>query len=539
MTDNALARQAELVAALLARMRVHGAATLYETHISWVLVQGGDAWKIKKALRLPFLDFSTLEARRHFCDEEVRLNRRLAPGLYLGVAGITGTPGQPRLGGAGTPIEVAVHMRAFAQEALWRERITRGWLGGEEIDRFARALADFHVQAEHAGPASPWGAADAVSAAGERNLDELAALLEPGPMAAEVAGLRAWRMAEARRLQPMFDRRKHDGMVRCCHGDLHCENILTLDDRAMAFDCIEFDPALRWIDVMHDTAFAVMDLHQRGQPALAARLLNGYLERTGDYAGLAVLRYYMVECALVRAKVALLGQPGLLPAGQPATGNGSAATAPGTATASGRPATSTEPPAVANARRLVGCASRLSRPRRPALFLMHGMSGSGKTTVARTLVELTGAVQVRSDVERRRLPGIDPRSYDRATSEAVYGRLRALAAGIIDAGFPAIIDAAHLRRDERAAGGALAQSLAICCVIVDVRASEQILCERIARRRALGADASEADETVLAGQLCGAEPLSAGELAGTVVVDSEAPPDPARLRQEVERLWRR
>jgi aminoglycoside phosphotransferase family enzyme/predicted kinase len=529
MEDDALAQQRVMVAALQDQLRAAALPiALYETHISWVLVAGADAYKIKKAVKLPFLDFSTLEKRRHYCLQEASLNARLAPGLYLGVVDITGSMAQPNLAGTGAPVEAAVHMRAFPQAALWSERITRGQLGGDEIDRFANLLARFHADAAVAEADTKWGSPAAVAAAAERNLDELIALaavsdktvshetvsgkmvshetVSDKTMSQELAGLKEWQAAEAHRLRERFRARKQGGCVRACHGDLHGGNILTLEGAVMAFDCIEFDDALRWIDTMHDLAFPLMDLRQRGEAALAARLLNAYLEQRGDHDGLRVLRFYEADCALVRAKIALLR------AQQAGAGSVSSA-------------------GEDEAARLAGVAGQLAHPPPPALILMHGCSGSGKSQLARRLVELFGAVQLRSDVERSRIPGVDPHQYDLATSELVYARLRSLAADVIDAGFPVIVDACHLKRSERAACVQVAQAHGLPWLVVDVRASVQVMRERIAHRRAAGADPSEADENVLAMQLASDEPLVAAELAYTIAVDTEAPFDAAQFTQ--------
>lgn len=344
-------------------------------------------------------------------------------------------------------------------------------------------------------------------------MDELVALAGRAALSADLAGLRTWRAAEACRLATCFDERKRIGAVRQCHGDLHCDNLLTFEGRVMAFDCIEFDESLRWLDVMHDLAFALMDLRRRGQAGLAARLLNSYMEHSGDYEGLAVMRYYMTECALVRAKIAVLRL------GEDA----------------GRQDIAIEDQMSS----YIATAWHTARPPKPALIVMHGLSGSGKSTVARRLVELFGAVQVRSDVERRRTPGVDPAQYDQHTSNAVYKRLRALAGKIIAAGFPALIDAAHLRQPERDACRRLANVLGIPWVIVDVRASLQTMRERIEHRRAEGTDPSEADLAVLELQRTHAEPLTAQELARTVTVDTGKPLADRTLGEGVTTLWRR
>lgn len=508
MPNDPLARQRQLVNALRARLGAN--VEVHETHISWVLVKAPDAWKIKKALRLDFLDFSTLDLRRRYCEEEVRLNAALAPALYLGTVAVTGTALDPCIGGEGPLLEVAVHMRAFPQDALWSERLARGMLAPGEVDDFAALLAGFHAQAQRSPPGSRWGAAQAVMDAAARNMDELLALAGDGPLGPALEDLRAWLAAEALRLAPSFGLRKRDGAVRQCHGDLHCENILTLDGRAMAFDCIEFDEALRWLDVMNDLAFAVMDLDCRGQPRLAARLLNGYLEHGGDYQGLAVLRYYMAGCALVRAKISLLRARDQLP-----------------------PQAST---LLERARAYIATACHAARPARPALLVMHGLSGSGKSTVARHVVELAGAVQVRSDVERRRTAGIDPQTYDQHTSDMVYGRLRTLAGTIISSGFTVVVDAANLKRSERCAWERLAKALGVPWAIVETRAGMQAMRDRIGLRRSEGTDPSEADTVVLEMQRSRVEQLSPQELEHTLVVDTEHALDAKALRAGLARL---
>jgi aminoglycoside phosphotransferase family enzyme/predicted kinase len=407
---------------------------------------------------------------------------------------VTGTPADPRFGGDGQPIEAAVHMRAFPQQALWSERIARGTLAPREIDDFAALLAGFHARAQRSPPGSPWGTARAVAEAAARNMDELAPLTGPGALSPDLEALRTWLAGEARRLATCFDKRKRDGAVRQCHGDLHCENILTLDGKAMAFDCIEFDESLHWLDVMHDLAFALMDLRCRGEGQSAARLLNGYLEHGGDCEGLAVLRYYMTGCALVRAKISMLRARNA---------------APGQAGSERQRATG-----------YIATAWQIAGPVMPALIVMHGLSGSGKSTVARRLVELVGAVQLRSDVERRRTPGVDARTYDQHTSNMVYKRLRALAANVLAAGYPVVIDAANLKRSERRAFERLAKALGVPWAILETRAPMQAMRERIERRGEEGVDPSEANVAVLEMQRAHVEHLSPQELDRAIVVDT-------------------
>ena len=521
MAENQLTEQETLVFALQQALRSGGDPVhLFETHISWVLVAGAHAYKIKKAVHFDYLDFSSLAARRHFCMEEVRLNRRLARALYLGVVPVTGTPAQPYLGGAGAPIDYAVKMLSFPQAALWSARVERQALAPAEADELALRLARFHLAAPRSAFDTPWGAPELL---GQVRIENMAAL---GPLAGErrqagLARLRARQESVLHELDSEFRARKAAGFVRECHGDLHCGNILTLDHQVLAFDCVEFSDRLRWIDVMHDLAFACMDLRRRGASGRAARLLNEYLARTGDYAGLAVLRYYEAECALVRAKIELTR----------ARQNGLEAEDEGA-----------HDPDIAA---LLAEAARAAFPEQPWLVVMHGFSGSGKSTIARQLVEELGAVQVRSDVERKRMCGIDPFEagrtvlapvlYDQRTTEAVYERLGTLAAALVRAGTPVVIDACCLQQREREAFASLAASLGVPALLVSVTASPAALQARIRARRERGTDPSDADAAVLARQMSGHQPLSEAELAHALVLDGETPADGRQLAADVAR----
>ncbi|MHB9050684.1 MAG: AAA family ATPase, partial [Thiomonas delicata] len=226
-----------------------------ETHISWVLLDGEHAWKIKKPVRLGFLDFTSLQTRHQACDDELRLNRRLAAGIYLDVLPIRGSAAMPVLDGAGEPIEYVLRMKQFAPGALLSEKLAAGILVPTAIDRLAARLAAFHRDAPAAGNAAPYGNAPQVLAQTAQVLDGL----ESSPGAGRLPDLRAWCEAEGRRLAPCFAARRRQGWVREGHGDLHLANVVALGEDVTAFDCIEFDPGLRWIDVQSDIAFLTMD----------------------------------------------------------------------------------------------------------------------------------------------------------------------------------------------------------------------------------------------------------------------------------------
>lgn len=497
-SDN-ISQQRELIAALAALLKNrHGKVELVETHISWVLVAGEYAYKFKKAVRFDFLDFSTLDARRRYCEEELRLNRRLAPDIYLDVLAVGGSPRHPSLADAGDPIEYCVKMRSFAQEALWTYRHAHQLLAGTEIDRLADAVARFHLAAAVAPADTCWGEPAVLRQTAEDNHAQIASLVT-GVAAQWASDVQRWTLQQRARLEPVFSQRKRRGWVRECHGDLHSGNILTVDGKVTAFDCIEFNDSLRWIDVIDDIAFVCMDLRFRGRSDLAARFLNRYLEATGDYEGACVLRYYQVQRALVRCKVALLRarQPGIAPDEERAQQR--------------------------EGLRYLEFAAKSIKAVPVALMITHGFSGSGKSLFARRLVECTGALQLRSDVERKRLHrATDPGLYSSQATQRTYDRLLALARMLIRAGIPVVVDAAFLKQAQRRAFKCLAGELDVPFFIFDLRASEATMRARVVLRAQHGQDASDAGAEVLAHQLRNHDPLSAEELAHAIVVDAEA-----------------
>jgi aminoglycoside phosphotransferase family enzyme/predicted kinase len=521
-TTDALERQRRIVAALCdPRSYPHpvAAVRLVETHISFVLLTGQYAYKLKKPLALGFLDFSTLAARRFYCTEELRLNGRLAPRLYLDVVAITGEPDRPRLGGTGPVLDYAVRMVEFPQSALLDAMLARGALSSELVDALAGAVARFHAAIDRAPAASPFGDPAHVHAPMRQNFEQLAPLIDDAADRATLDALRAWSERERGRLEPAFAARRDGGFVRECHGDLHVGNIALIDGELQIFDGIEFNANLRWIDVISEIAFLTMDLRERGQPALAARLLDAYLQATGDYAGLRVLRYYLVYRALVRAKVARL-RAGQEPADDP-----------------------DRAAELAVCRDYLGVATRLAAPRPVALVVTHGVPGAGKTFRTQQLLEALDALRVRSDVERRRmfgtagaLGGIAPRTgdaYGEAATQQVYARLEQLAHSVLDAGYPVIVDATFPLRRQRDAFRRLAEARGIPFCLIDCEAPADRLRERVAARARTGHDASEATVAVVDRQLREREPPAADELARAVVVVDDAGEQPEELARRV------
>ncbi len=485
---------------------------LIETHISWVLLTESLAYKLKKPVKLGFLDFTTLAARRHFCEAELRLNRRLAPSLYLDVVNIHDSPEGPSLDGAGPVLDVAVRMRRFPDGALWSEMLAEGSLAQRHIDALAQRLADFHRNAAVALTGGAFGSAASHERVTSGLIDAIEAVhRERGPIhATDWHVLRAWLVEQQQVLAPLWKERLLEGHVRECHGDLHLANVLQLEGEATAFDGIEFDDALRWIDVMDDIAFLAMDLLANGLRDLAFRFINAYLSASGDYGGVPTLRFYMVRRALVRARVAAIGD------GQ---GLHSAARV--------------------GAQDYLAVAFAISSGADARLAITHGLPGSGKSFVSQAVAEKTGAIAVRSDVERKRLFGLSALQssrgrvpggiYDEATTQRSYQRLREIAQVTLAAGWPVVVDAAFLLRSERVGFAALANRLLIPFIIFDCQGDLPLLRQRIVQRQATGADPSEADVATLEHLIVAAEPLDAAERAVALVVDAAVPVTPATL----------
>lgn len=464
---------------------------LLETHISWVLLAGRYAYKIKKPVDLGFLNFTELSSRYFYCHEELRLNRRLAPKLYLDVVAIGGTPQQPIFGGEPI-IEYAVQMRRFSNTHLLDYLATRDRLTAQHVDHLATTLARFHTNLPPAELASSYGTPEAIAVPMQQNFLQLATILQDVHRKT-LTDLQAKSEQEFSACLPFFERRLRDGFIRECHGDLHLGNIVLLQGVPVAFDGIEFDPKLRWIDVINEIAFLILDLLHRDRADLAYRFLNAYLETCGDYQGLGVLRFYLGYRAMVRAKI--------------------------TAIRASQTASETS---MAECRSYLTQAGSSLQKGRPILIITHGLPGSGKTTVSQTVLEKLHAIRLRSDVERKRLfklaalESSDGTIYDPQATKLTYGRLLHLTRELLELGFPVIVDAAFLKHAERQQFAALAKEVQAPFVILSVRTETSLLRQRIQQRLQTGNDASEADLAVLEKLQVACEPLQVDETPVTV-----------------------
>jgi len=487
---------ARLVDALRRRQAGAGNADCRDiaTHISSVLLANGWAYKIKKPVDFGFLDFSTLEKRRHCCEEEIRLNRRLAPDIYLDVVAITGTIDEPVLGGTGEAIEYAVRMKQFPADSLlarYPEKLTP-----ERIDDIARQVAAFQTGIDRMGTDGEHGHPADVYFPMQQNFDQLRERVTDAEDLRRLDALEGWTRGRYEGLQSLLAERLEQGYVREGHGDMHLGNIALDGERLIIFDGIEFNPNLRWIDVINEIAFLMMDLDREDRRDLGQRFLNTWLVESGDFEGLRLLRFYQVYRAMVRTKIAAIRLGQELSAEERAE-------------------------VTAAYREYLTLAETYTTDPAPRLLITFGPSGCGKSVAASKIVAAEPAVQIRSDVERKRLAGmgalersgskVNAGLYSPEMSERTYARLLDLSRETLGAGFTAIADATFLKAGQRAPFRSLAEELSVEFGIVAPEAAEAELRRRVEERLARGDDPAEANVAVLEKQLATLEPLTDAE----------------------------
>ncbi|MFM0136353.1 bifunctional aminoglycoside phosphotransferase/ATP-binding protein [Caballeronia grimmiae] len=451
-----------------------------------------------------------MSARHRACEDECRLNRRLAARTYLNVVPIVRRGCVLRVDGSGAAVEYAVVMRRFDGNRIFAALLEAEALDGETIERTARDIAAFHRSAPRIPPrrlygSGAWCARQVLAVLAD--LQNIAPDLVPKTLI-------EWCEAELGRLDEHFDQRRAQGFVRECHGDLHLQNIALQGSKPLIFDCIDFDPRLRWIDVVSDLAFLVMDLEAHDRDDLATRALNAWLLATGDYAGLKAFRLYSVYRALVRA----LGE--------------------------------TLKTHAVDASRYVRTASRIAFSALPCLLLCHGYSGSGKSSASVGLAQVIGAVRLVSDIERKRTTpffppehGCLPReAYDPQTIDRQYDRLLELTRDVLYGGMTAIVDATFLRRIHRHRFIQLGSELSTPVLILHFDAPDDTLIARVAARAQSQRALSDADPRVLDLQRVQADALTYDEQRITETihtnVDMKAFDDRAFWHRLLARLHR-
>jgi hypothetical protein len=458
--------------------------TRIDTHGAAVFLAGDAAYKVKRAVRFPFMDLSTLERRRAACARELEINRPQAPGIYLGLVPILRRAGRLQLGGDDPRedeiVEWAVHMRRFDEEATLDKLAARDGLDPSLLDALARAIAASHERAErHCDFAAPAALAHVIGDV-MSGLREAPDLFAPARVDALEAGLRA----ALQRLTPLLARRAREGEVRRCHGDLHLRNIARIGGAPVLFDALEFDETLATTDRLYDLAFLLMDLWARGLRFEANGVLNRYLAACGEqppYDGLAALPLFIGLRAAIRAQV--------------------------TAAARAHLAEAARETAATEARGYLALTEAALAPTPVWLIAIGGLSGTGKSTLAARLAPeigpIPGAVHLRSDVERKRLAGVDERerlpsgAYTLAATDEVYAVLRARAAAVLASGHGVVVDAVHQRPDERAALAEVARQAGVAFAGLWLEAPLDALEARVAARRG---DASDATAEVVRAQ---------------------------------------
>ncbi len=494
---------------------------IIETHISWVLLTGYFAYKIKKSVNFDFLDFSTLAKRRFYCHQEVRANQALSPDIYLAAIPITGSSENPRFSGDGDTVEYAILMREFQQDRLLTEVLNQHELTSKIIDDVAILLARFHQNANVIPPKAHFGTPQQIAEPVLQNFSQIAPLLHDFTDLSLLDHLKNWTEQSNIRLHDIFLQRKALGFIKECHGDIHLGNITMIGDKPIIFDAIEFNDELRWTDPIADLAFLVMDLHVKNCVSYANQLTSYYLEYTGDYAGLATLSYYLCYRALVRAKIQLFN---LSHAHQ----------------AKERDAI------LLLSRQYLHLAKSFTVKKPAVLFLTTGLAGSGKSTVSQTLVHERGVIRLRSDVIRKQLHDLNHLEpshsklnhhiYSSDATEKTYERLSSLAKHVITAGFSVVVDATFLKRAQRTHFVQLAKCLGVQLIILACAAPLKTLEARIELRQAVHRDPSEATLDVLHMQRQDQELLVPEELEMALVIDAQDEHRYATLNSRVNDL---
>ena len=473
---------------------------LIETHISRVILTGPFAYKIKKPVDLGFVNYTCLEQRKRFCDLELELNRRFAPELYLDVVPVfehenrllVGAEFGEKLELSGKIIDYAVKMRQFPQNSIAANCLSS--LTSTNIEDFGWRLARFHDGIESAIPTAEFAQPTKIVSQTIENFEVLADAFTRDWRSDAVEQLCSWSQSACDQLKPNFIQRLNAGRVKQCHGDLHLKNLILRNDRLIPFDGIEFNEQFRFVDVLCEIAFPVMDFFARGKSMFAWRLLNAYLEESGEYDDLALLRFYLVYRAMVRAKVAWLNP------------NNHTKERFEQYTNQDFPDDLVAGPWDKYLKTAYYFAFELS----PQLTITHGFSGSGKSTLAMQRIEKTGGIRIRSDVLRSRLArkfNIKEK-YSGEMNNWIYSHMAGLCRDGLIAGFPIIADATFLEAERRANFRELATSVGTKFNILDCQASYDVLVQRILNR---SNDASEANIEVLENQMKNHDPLSNSE----------------------------
>ncbi|MGB0733466.1 MAG: AAA family ATPase [Pontibacterium sp.] len=468
--------------------------TFIETHISWLFLTGDYAYKVKKPVNFGFLNFTTLERRKHYCEEELRLNQRLAPDIYLEIVEIRQHQDQIFMGGdQGAVIEYAVKMTQFNNNLRLDVLLEAHRFEAQWIDELASHICDFHQRIPLVASDSPWGEPETILGVVQDNFSHIDPRLISEALYDQLKQLEQHYLTQFEALTPLIKSRKADGHIRECHGDLHLANITLFNDSLRLFDCIEFNLQFRWIDTLSDLAFLLMDLEANGQFRWANRCLNRYLELGGDYNGLPLLNFYKAYRSMVRAKVAMLG----------------------------------EEKDHFTFERYLTLTNRYAQGRTPAIYIMHGVSGTGKSYLSQQLVDATGAIRIRSDVERKRIykklskRGNPLELYGSEMNAHTFNYLLDTTRTLLEAGYPVIVDATFIRERARTAYIELSKELNINLHIIACVCEPNLIRARLKKRAMEGNDASDATVQVMEQQHAHLQHLNEEEQAYAIEINTD------------------
>jgi uncharacterized protein len=478
---------------------------LIQTHVSYVFLTGDYAYKVKKPVNFGFLDYSTIEKRSHFCHQELEMNKRGAPELYLEVLPVTQTGEKFSFGGSGEAVEYVLKMRQFPQSALLSEMFALGTLTESHMERLGQVVAKYHENTLSSDRISSFGEVAQVRQAIDENYQQTKKYIGHPQTQAQYAETKKYTDNFFTGRSQLFKSRIENNKIRECHGDLHLRNICLWNDKILLFDCIEFNEPFRFVDVMYDVAFTVMDLQARQRPDFGNAFLNTYAEQTGDWEGLQVLPLYLSRQAYVRAKVTsfLLDDPGIP----------EAAKVEAAATASG----------------YYKLAWEYTKPRQGKLILMSGLSGAGKSTTARLLARKLDAIHLRSDAVRKHLGKIplsergSEELYTPEMTQKTYDRLLQLGVMLADQGFTVILDAKYDRAALRTNAIDLADFQQLPLQIMHCTAPVEVLRDRLAARKG---DIADATADLLESQIANTEDFTSTEQPYVQTLDTTKPIEP-------------
>jgi len=452
---------------------------LVQTHVSYIFLTDRHAYKIKKPVDFGFLNFSTIDRRRFYCNEEVRLNRRLCPDIYEGVVELRETDAGVAFYGTGTIIDYAVKMKRLPQERMLDKLVDAATVSPATMREVSRTVADFHLTIQTTPAIAEYGQLERIMFNWQENFEQMIPFEGMTLPAHQRELIRSWVTAFAAEHGDIFRKRVDEGFIRECDGDIHLENICIDAGAIYIFDCIEFNERFRYCDTAADIAFLLMDLDYHGRPDLSTEVIDEYINRSGDHGMLDVVDFYKIYRAFVRGKIEsfLLNDSGINPDDRERA----------------------EKRATRYFRLSRGYIER--QRLKPTLFITCGLMGSGKSTLAGQLAFELGILSLNSDETRKRIQGVSPDSqarygygegiYDRQSNEATYNELMRLAENQLNKGAAVVVDACFMHKSQRAAFAALAKRLSVPFVILHVTCSEIENRRRLQERETSGTSVSD------------------------------------------------